>query len=168
MLRFFALFLVIQAALFTVELTPPGQQYFVQPFTGLLADISGALIELTGREIATSGVIIRDINTQFAVKIAAGCNGVEAMIVLIAAMLAFPAPWRYKLAGIAIGVLAIQALNLIRIISLFFLGMWNETAFEWAHLYVWQALIMLDALIVWLLWIRSLPREENADALASH
>jgi hypothetical protein len=29
--------------------------------------------------------------------------------------------------------------------------------FEWAHLYVWQALIMLDVLIVWLLWVRTLP-----------
>jgi hypothetical protein len=29
--------------------------------------------------------------------------------------------------------------------------------FEWAHLYLWQALIMLDALIVWMLWIRALP-----------
>ena len=167
MLRFFLLFLGIQAALFTAELTPPGQQYFVQPFTGFLADISGWLIELTGREIVTSGVIIRDVATGFAVLIAAGCNGVEAMILLIAAMLAFPSPWRHKLVGIAIGVIAIQALNLVRIVSLFFLGMWNETAFEWAHLYVWQALIMLDALVVFLLWIRSLPRAGGRDALAS-
>jgi hypothetical protein len=32
--------------------------------------------------------------------------------------------------------------------------------FEWAHLYVWQALIMLDVLVVWLLWVRTLPRPE--------
>jgi hypothetical protein len=31
--------------------------------------------------------------------------------------------------------------------------------FEWAHLYVWQALIMLDVLVVWLIWVRTLPRE---------
>ena len=30
--------------------------------------------------------------------------------------------------------------------------------FEWAHLYVWQALIMLDVLVVWLVWVRMLPR----------
>ena len=29
--------------------------------------------------------------------------------------------------------------------------------FEWAHLYVWQALIMLDVLVVWLVWVRTLP-----------
>jgi hypothetical protein len=32
-------------------------------------------------------------------------------------------------------------------------------AFEWAHLYLWQMLIMLDVLIVWLLWIRTLPAD---------
>jgi hypothetical protein len=32
------------------------------------------------------------------------------------------------------------------------------TAFEWAHLYIWQALIMLDVLIVWLIWVRRINR----------
>ena len=26
--------------------------------------------------------------------------------------------------------------------------------FEWAHLYIWQALIMLDVFIVFILWIK--------------
>jgi exosortase/archaeosortase family protein len=43
-------------------------------------------------------------------------------------------------------------------VSLFYLGQWNREVFEWAHLYAWQALIMLDALIVFLLWLRTLPR----------
>jgi hypothetical protein len=43
------------------------------------------------------------------------------------------------------------------VISLFYLGQWNRDVFEWAHLYVWQALIMLDVLIVWLVWVRMLP-----------
>ena len=33
--------------------------------------------------------------------------------------------------------------------------------FEWAHLYVWQALIMLDVLVVWLIWVRTLPRADD-------
>jgi len=161
MLRFFLVFLAIQAVLFTAELTPPVQAALIQPFTAGLAVASGAIIEAFGRDIVTSGVVIRDVATQFAVEIAAGCNGVEAMIVLIAGILAFPAPWAYRAIGIAIGFVAIQALNLVRIISLFYLGMWNETAFEWAHLYVWQALIMLDALLVWLIWIRKLPQVQG-------
>ena len=57
-----------------------------------------------------------------------------------------------------IGVIAVQGLNVVRVISLFYLGQWSFGAFEFAHLYVWQALIMLDVLIVWLLWVRTLPR----------
>lgn len=44
--------------------------------------------------------------------IEAGCNGVEAAIILIAGMVAFPASWRLKLIGIAIGILAVQGVNL--------------------------------------------------------
>lgn len=160
LLRFFLLFLAFQALLFTFELTPWGQAWVVQPFTVLLADISGTLIALTGRDISTHGVVIYDQGAAFAVEIAAGCNGVEAMILLIAGVLAFRSPWYYKGIGLLAGILGIQLLNLVRIISLFFLGMWNETAFEWAHLYVWQALIMLDALLIWLVWIYKMPRKE--------
>ena len=77
-------------------------------------------------------------------------------------MLAYPAPWRYKLLGIGAGFLAIQALNLVRIISLFYLGQWNRTWFDWFHLYLWQALIVLDALVAFLVWLRWLPQPPRA------
>src|SRR4029450_3078261 len=103
------------------------------------------------------GKVMRSTQNGFAVSIEAGCNGVEATIVLIAAMLAFPAPWKNKLMGLAAGIVAVQGLNILRVISLFYLGQWDYKVFEWAHLYVWQALIMLDVLIVWLVWVRTLP-----------
>ena len=77
-------------------------------------------------------------------------------LALAAAMLAFPAPWKYKLAGIGLGTAAVQAVNVVRVISLFYLGQWDMKVFEFAHLYLWQALIMLDVLVVWLLWVRFL------------
>ena len=51
--------------------------------------------------------------------------------------------------------MAVQGLNVVRVISLFYLGQWNTQVFNFAHEYLWQALIMLDVLIVWLLWIRA-------------
>ena len=47
-------------------------------------------------------------------------------------------------------------------ISLFYIGQWDFAVFEWAHQYVWQALIMLDVLIVWLIWVRRVPRPDDA------
>jgi exosortase H (IPTLxxWG-CTERM-specific) len=158
MLRFFVTFIAIQALLFGLELTPWAQAHFVEPWTGTLAAISTWLVTVFDPSVMAVGKIMRSTTNGFAVSIEAGCNGVEATIVLVAAILAFPAPWKHKLAGLAAGIVAVQGLNVVRVISLFYLGQWNRDWFEWAHLYVWQALIMLDVLVVWLIWVRTLPR----------
>lgn len=163
MLRFLLLFLIAQAVLFGVEILQPVQQAVILPWTGLLADISGWLMSFFDGNVQTYGKVIRSEVNGFAVSIEPGCNGVEAMIVLLAAILAFPAPWVHKLKGLFWGFIAIQGLNLLRIISLFYLGQWSTELFDWAHLYIWQALIMLDALIVFLIWIRYLPEENKHD-----
>jgi exosortase H (IPTLxxWG-CTERM-specific) len=158
MIRFFVLFLVLQAVLFGAELTPWAQRFFVEPWTNQLASISAGLVTLADPNVTAIGKVLRSTQNGFAVSIEAGCNGVEATIVLLAAVLAFPAPWKNKLFGLLAGVVAVQGLNVVRVISLFYLGQWDIQVFEWAHLYVWQALIMLDVLIVWLVWVRTLPQ----------
>ena len=152
--RFVSVFSLLVVLLFSVELLPWGQAWFVQPWTAGIADVSAWLMQTFDPDVRAQGKLIWDQSTGFAVSIEAGCNGVEAAIILIAAMLAFHAPWRQRLIGIALGVTTVQALNILRILSLFYLGQWNKTVFEWAHLYVWQALIMLDVLLVFLVWLR--------------
>ncbi|MDX1569048.1 MAG: exosortase H [Xanthomonadales bacterium] len=158
MWRFFILFMFLLVGLFTLEVLKPVDEHVIVPFTSVLADISVWLIDLFDDQVAASGKVIRSMENGFAVSIERGCNGIEAVIILFAAIFAFPAPLKHKLIGFGIGFLAIQALNLVRIISLFYLGQWNHTAFTWFHLYLWQALIILDALVVWLIWLRYLPR----------
>jgi exosortase H (IPTLxxWG-CTERM-specific) len=159
-LRFFVTFVAMLAALFGLELTPLAQRYFVVPWTGTLAAVSARLVTIFDPTVTASGNVLQSGPGGFAVAIEAGCNGVEATLVLAAAILAFPAPWRRKASGLAIGILAVQGLNVIRVISLFYLGQWSYRVFEWAHLYVWQALIMLDVLVVWLIWVRLLPAND--------
>lgn len=158
MLRFFLLFLAIQAALFGAELLGPVQKYIVMPWTGMLASFSASLVQFFDADVKTYDNIVQSTSNGFGVAIMPGCNGVEACIILIAAIFAFPAPWRSKLLGLWIGILAVQAINVLRIISLFYLGQWNMKWFEFAHLYLWQGLIMLDVLVVWMLWVRYLAR----------
>jgi len=166
MVRFFVGFLLLQAALFGAELTPWAQHWFVAPWTNALAAISADIVKLFDSQVFAEGKILQSQRNGFAVSIEAGCNGVEATIVLVAAMLAFPASWQRKVAGLAAGIVAVQGLNVIRVISLFYLGQWSAPAFEFAHQYVWQALIMLDVLVIWLLWVRTLPRGGVAAAPA--
>jgi exosortase H (IPTLxxWG-CTERM-specific) len=166
--RFVTIFAALLGVAFGFELTPFAQAYVVTPWTDAVAHVSGALMRAFDASITTSGNVIGSQASAFAVSIEAGCNGLEATLVLIAAIVAFPAPWPHRLRGIALGVLAVQALNVGRVASLFYLGQWNRDVFEWAHLYVWQALIMLDVLIVWVIWVRLVPgRREAALSIAA-
>jgi exosortase H (IPTLxxWG-CTERM-specific) len=156
--RFIILFAIVVIVLFALELTAPAQRYVIQPWTDALGAAGGAVSRWFDPNVVTQGATIMNPATGFGVTIVAGCNGVEATLILIAALLAYPAPWKHRLIGFAAGVVAIQALNLVRVVSLFYLGQWSFPAFEFAHLYVWQALIMIDVLVVWLVWLRTLPR----------
>ena len=164
MTRFFILFVVILVALFAAELTAPVQSAVVLPWTDALARLSAGLITIFDPHVSVFGKILQSTRNGFAISIEAGCNGIEAAIILIAAMLAFPAPWKHRVIGILAGLSAVQALNIVRVVSLFYLGQWSVRAFEWAHFYLWQALIMLDVLIVWLLWVRMLPSAPHPPA----
>ncbi len=167
MARFITLFIVILVALFTIEMLNPVQEHVIVPFTSLLARISAAMILPFDSSVIAYGKVLQFKDTGFAVSIEAGCNGVEATIVLIAAVIAFPASWRARIAAIVLGFLAIQVMNLARIISLFYLGNWNMEFFEWIHLYLWPALIMLDVLIVFIIYLRYISPERPAAASAN-
>jgi len=154
--KFAVIFAVVLVSLFTVEMLDPVQANVIQPFTAWLATVSAAFIMPFDDAVVTSGRIIEHTTAQFAVSIESGCNGVEAAIVLIAGVIAFPAAWWQRIAAIVLGFLAIQVLNILRIISLFYLGQWNFELFSWTHLYVWPVLIMLDVLLVFALYLRYL------------
>lgn len=157
MRRFFILFMLLLLALFTIQVLKPVQDHVILPFTAGLAHVSVGIIELFDANVESAGKVLRSTANGFAVSIEPGCNGVEAMIILFSAMFAFPAPWKHKIVGFLVGSLAIQALNTVRIISLFYLGQWNFVWFEWFHLYLWPAMLILEALAFFLLWLRWLP-----------
>lgn len=161
MQRFISIFLVLLVSLFTLEMLVPVQQNVILPFTELLAKLSALILQPLDETVIAYGKVLRFSDTGFAVSIEAGCNGVEATIVLVAAVLAFPAPWKARCIAIVLGFLAVQSVNILRIITLFYLGNWNMEAFEWIHLYLWPALIMLDVLIVFIVYLRYLNRRSG-------
>lgn len=167
MTRFAFIFTGVLLTLFTVELLDPVQAAVVQPFTAWLADLSAAIIIPFDASVETFGRVISHRENGFAVSIEAGCNGVEAAIVLIAAVIAYPASAPQKIGAIFLGFLAIQVMNVMRIISLFYIGQWNIDLFNWTHLYLWPVLIMLDVLVVFLVYLRHLNKPPSAPNVAA-
>lgn len=165
MRRFLLVFIGIGLLLYGLVYLPPIRDSVIAPFTDGLTAAAGGLITRLGGQAWVQGNVLAI--PGFSVRILDLCNGVEATLLLWTAMLAFPAPWRHRLWGLLIGMLGVQALNLARIISLVYLGVWKPTWFYWVHWYVWDALILVDVLLIFLLWLRRLPTPMESRAPAA-
>jgi exosortase/archaeosortase family protein len=56
------------------------------------------------------------------------------------------------------GSLASQLMNVVRFISLFYIGQYSTNWFEFAHGYLWETLLMLDTMVVFWLWVSRVSR----------
>ena len=147
---FFALAALLQFAL----LLAPWFRPAIEGFSQALVWASCFLINAVGGKASAQGALLGSPINGFSIEMRDGCNGVNVMILLWSAVLAFPVSRAWKLVGILVGAVAIQSLNFFRFISLFYLGQYSLSWFEFAHLYLWETLILLDALIVFGLWVR--------------
>jgi len=166
MRRFLILFPVCLLAGFGL-LQVPLIAAWVEGFTRFLVTLSGGLIHLCGGRADVQGIILQSPVTGFSVRVENGCNAVNVSILLWAAILTYPAPWLQKLKGLAAGTVALHGVNLLRIISLFYLGQYNRNWFDFAHFYLWEGLIVLDTLAIFWLWavvVRRSGPERNASA----
>jgi exosortase H (IPTLxxWG-CTERM-specific) len=149
-IQFLVLFVVLLGAGFTLISVHWVNDHVIEPFTGGIARISGATLNLLGQHVTMQGTIIR--SSRFAVNIRNGCNGVEAMLIFLAAVLAFPASWRSRLAGLGLGILAIQVVNLVRVVALFLTGIYFPKIFDTSHTVIWQTIVILFGVVLWIFW----------------
>ncbi len=161
-LTFLILFVVILGGSFTLISVNWVNDHVIEPFTGGVARASGIALNLIGQDVRMNGTIIQ--NARFGVNIRNGCNGVETMLIFLAAVLAFPAPWKARLAGLALGFLAIQAINLVRVVALFLTGAYFPKLFDTSHTVIWQTVVILFGVLLWIFWANRLvaPRREPA------
>jgi exosortase H (IPTLxxWG-CTERM-specific) len=129
--------------------------------TALLVELSALLVRLLGGHAAAQSDILRNPTSGFSIRVMDTCNASNVTVLLWAAILAFPAPWTAKGKGLAGGTVAIHVLNLLRIVSLFYLGQVSEKWFEIAHLYVWESLIVLFTLVIFWFWVQHTYRSAD-------
>ena len=153
-IQYLGLFALLAVCFFSVLATPWAERLFVQPFTQLLVDISAFLTQPFDKRVIAEGDILRFSDGLGAVQVLAGCNAVEVCALLSAAILAFPGRLRDGLIGAGVGIVALQVINLARIISLLYLSRGSAEMFEFFHLYVWDAMIGLEGLLIFFFWTR--------------
>jgi exosortase H (IPTLxxWG-CTERM-specific) len=129
------------------------QNGLLGPWCEIAAELSAKLMHLFGSNVIQSGAVLLDPQTQKSIMVSRGCSGAVATFILVASIIVYPSCWRAKVLGIITGYMAVQGLNVTRIITLFQLNIYSEQLFGFAHAYLWQGLLMLDVLVFLLLWL---------------
>ena len=131
-----------------------------------LVNFSHLLIRLGGGAAIVEGKVLRQPFNGFAVEMRDGCNAVNVTLLLWSAIVAFPASWKLKAIGLTVGTAIIQAINVVRFISLFYLGQYSMTWFDFAHGYLWESMIVLDTMVIFWLWVNHVTRQASLTSAA--
>ncbi len=115
--------------------------------------LANAILRGLGQPTHVSEVTIQ--SPQFAMAVRRGCDAVEPTWLLCAAMISFPAPLLHKLWGMLAAVVLLQILNLIRIVSLYWIGIHLPGFFNSAHLELWPTAFIVVAIVIFVGWKES-------------
>jgi len=114
-----------------------------------------ALLTFVGADATIVDNVI--VYRWFRLRIIPECTGVDVIGLFVAAVLAFPAGWSRRLTGLALGIPVLVVLNLIRLVTLIYVGTRFGVGFEYAHLFVWPALLLTATIGIWVHWARIVP-----------
>jgi len=115
--------------------------------------LSNGILNLLGQGTHVTDVTIASSTSPFAIAIRRGCDAVEPTWLLCAAILAFPGPWLRKLIGMGVGIVILQLLNLVRIVTLYLIGArCSHSVFDSMHLEIWPAAFIVVAIALFIGW----------------
>jgi exosortase/archaeosortase family protein len=136
------------------------------PLTELVASLVQALLHPLGIDAARGGVGGGGslyVPGVFGYEITVGCTGVVAAAALTVAILASPGARAAKAWGLLVGVPLVLAVNLLRLVHLFYIGIHAPGRFALAHSLLWEGAVVLVTFTTWLAWTRwSAPAGETA------
>ena len=150
--RFLAVFALTFGAFYFVFGVVPGVRLgLIQPYTHFLASAVASVINIFGAGATT--VDSQVVSQRFSINIAMGCDAVEASSLFLAGVLAYPTTWRARLIGFAVGIPLIHAINLARLVGLYYAGVYLPSIVEELHVYVAQTIVILLSTAILILWL---------------
>jgi exosortase/archaeosortase family protein len=89
-----------------------------------------------------------------AVVIRAGCNGLEAVFLLLAGILAFPASWRQRGAALMTYLPLLFIVNVLRVLMLLFVMSQYPAHIDLFHYQIGQGIMVVFVMIFWVHYVR--------------
>ncbi len=153
LLRIVAVFGLLVGLYYGFAATDLYESRVFEPYVEINADLSGRILTLFGYQMTAGANSLS--SPEFSLSIGKGCDGLEPTALFVAAVLAFAAPLALKLPALAVGVPLLASLNVVRIVSLFLVGIYYPRWFHTMHVEVWQVIYISVAMVffaIWLLW----------------
>jgi exosortase/archaeosortase family protein len=120
------------------------------------AHASGWVLDVLGNKItvtpSSDGKDPEVRSPDFAMTIVRGCDALEPSALFLAAVIAFPVAFRAKLVGALLGVLCMELTNVVRLVSLFYVGVHWPEHFRMIHEEVWQTAFIVISVVYWAIW----------------
>lgn len=111
---------------------------------------SSGMLNSIGFDTSVNGTILA--SDTFAVNVVTECTSIGPLLLFLGAVAAHKTSLKMKLVGAGLGIVVLTGVNLFRIASLFWIGsVWPEYL-NIAHLLVWQSVMILLAIVLWLYW----------------
>ncbi|MBU2500041.1 hypothetical protein KJ682_01795 [bacterium] len=148
MVRFFTVLAAGEVAYHGLWRPHPGFVSYLETLAGSAA----AVLRLLGEQVVAHGNLVA--GHRFAFSIVTDCDAVDAIIVFIAGVLAFPCGRTLRLLGAGIGAAALAAVNLFRIVSLYYIGVHWPNSFDLFHEGIWQPAMILLSFGLWFVFVR--------------
>jgi exosortase/archaeosortase family protein len=120
------------------------------PFVNSIMTVqAGAgLINFITPSAGVSGRGDRIESSTTSIQVAQGCEGIDVILMLVAAIIAVPLGWRRKLAAGLIGTTVIYVLNLLRTAGLWYCLKYWPSGFEAMHIIVGQTVMIVVAVLI--------------------
>ena len=154
MKKFWILFIGIVGSFYAFTLTDDYNNFIERPLGSLYAFLSTMILKLFGHNIKLEGTLMN--GDLFDMNVAHGCDALVPMVMIVTAISLFPfGSVQAKLKGIGWGVFFIFILNLVRLISLYIIGIYAKGMFEFFHVEFWQTVFIIIALIYFIWWMKN-------------
>ncbi|MGC9445080.1 MAG: exosortase H [Candidatus Methanospirareceae archaeon] len=151
---FLALCLVFYLFYYALSITGSVLMVRLREFT---ASLLGSIFAAAGADVVVEGALV-SIN-GFGLEIIDECTAVFSAIVYSACILAYPTTLRKKVVGVAFGIPALYAINILRLVILAQVGLLRPALFDFVHVYLWQASFIIFVVVIFLLWLKVVVKE---------
>ena len=97
-------------------------------------------------------------NEMGVMRIIEGCNAVSVMILFLAFLIAFTAPWKKYLWFTPLGIAILYLANIVRIVMIGVVQLKMPDYTPFVHDYAFPAVIYGTTVLLWLWWVKKIAR----------